>query len=267
MDISAQASRWFTDYTGGFNTEDLYINKNIRLKEEHTEKVVLEAVSLAKNLDWPEGDIILAGLIARFHDLARFEQFSRFKTFKDRDSRDHGDWGVELFEKLNPLPELTGEERRILLSAIRYHNKKTIPEGLTERERQHCRLIRDADKIDIYRVVTQSDVSFTGVGNSEECVSSPYISLLIDNLLNGIQSDNTHLKSREELILLQLGWIYDINYMECLQIINSRGYLDLLIEELPEGQDRDRIKKHIHKTVAEKLSSNHSYLWRAVPSY
>ncbi|OQY33250.1 MAG: hypothetical protein B6241_08240 [Spirochaetaceae bacterium 4572_59] len=250
MDISAQAFRWFTSYVSDFKTE-----QNIILKEEHTEKVVLEAVSLARILDWPEEDIILAGLIARFHDLARFEQFSRFKTFKDKDSKDHGDWGVELFEELNPLPPLMGEDRRILLSAIRYHNKKSIPGGLTERERQHCRLIRDADKIDIYRVVTGSDVSFTGVGSCEDNTTSPYLSLLIDNLLNGIQSDNTHLKTREELILLQLGWIYDLNYLESLRIIDRRGYLNLLIEELPEGQDRDRIEKHIQKTVAEKLSN------------
>jgi hypothetical protein len=255
MDISAQASSWFTSYVSEFKTDDPFVNSNIILKEEHTEMVVHEALSLAKSLDWPEKDILLAGLIARFHDLARFEQFTRYRTFKDKDSKDHGDWGGELFEELNPLPGLMGEDRRILLSAIRYHNKKSIPDGLTEREGQHCRLIRDADKIDIYRVVTGSDVSFMGVGAGEKGKTSLYIPLLIDNLLKGIQTDNTHLKIREELILLQLGWIYDFNYLESLRIIDSRGYLNLLIEELPEGHDRDRIKKHIQKTVAEKLCS------------
>jgi len=255
MDILSQASRWFTNYVGEFKTEDHSVNRNIILKEDHTEKVVREAISLAKTLDWPEKEIILAGLIARFHDLARFEQFLRYKTFKDRDSKDHGDWGVELFETLNPLPLLMGEDRRILLSAIRYHNKKSIPEGLTERERQHCHLIRDADKIDIFRVVTGSDISFTGLGTCEKNENSPYRPLLIDNLLKGIQSDNTHLKTREELILLQLGWIYDLNYRESLRIIDNRGYLNLLIEELPEGQDLDRIEKHIHAFVSEKLLS------------
>lgn len=256
MDILEQASRWFTNYISGFKTEDNYINKNIILKEEHTEKVVVEAISLAKTLDWSEKDIVLAGLIAWFHDLARFEQFSRYKTFKDRDSKDHGDWGVELIEELNPLSGLVGEDRRILLSAIRYHNKKSIPEELTERERQHCRLIRDADKIDIYRVVTGSDVSFSGVGKCEKNRTSPYIHLLIDNLLKGIQSDNTHLMFREELILLQLGWIYDLNYTESLRIIDRRGYLNLLIEELPEGENRDRIDKHIQKVIAEKFHTD-----------
>jgi hypothetical protein len=253
-----QASHWFTKYVSGFKTEDNSINTNINLKEEHTEKVVAEAIFLANTLDWSENKIILAGLIAWFHDLARFEQFSRYKTFKDSDSRDHGDWGVELFEELNLLPGLIGEDRRILLSAIRYHNKKSIPERLTGREQNHCRLIRDADKIDIYRVVTEFDVSFTGVENCENNTnsSSPYIGLLIDNLLKGIQSDNTHLKSRDELTLLQLGWIYDLNYTESLRIINTRGYLNLLVQKLPEGPDRNRIEKHIQTVVAEKLSNS-----------
>lgn len=254
MDILSQASRWLTTYIGGFKTEDPYVKQNIDLKEEHTEKVVLEAISLAKALGWAESDVCLAGLIARFHDLARFEQFAQYQTFKDKDSRDHGDWGADLFEKLNPLPLLTGEDRRILLSAIRYHNKKLIPEGLTDRELQHCRLIRDADKIDIYRVVTQSDVSFVGVGKTEKNTISPYFSLLVDNLLNGVLSDNTHLRSRDELILLQLGWIYDLNYTESLRIIDSRGYLKQMIQELPEGQERDRIEQHIQQTIADKLS-------------
>ena len=93
MDLSNRAARWFTDYTDGFKTEDAYIKQNIDLKIEHTEKVVSEAVSLAETLEWPQSEVCLAGLIARFHDLARFEQFFQFQTFKDRDSRDHGDWG------------------------------------------------------------------------------------------------------------------------------------------------------------------------------
>lgn len=178
MDILGQASRWLTNYISEFKTEEPCIKQNIDLKEEHTEKVVLEAISLAKVLGWGERDVCLAGLIARFHDLARFEQFTQYQTFKDKDSRDHGDWGAELFEELNPLPQLTGEDRRILLTAIRYHNKKLISEELTGRELLHCRLIRDADKIDIYRVVTQSDVSFVGVGKIEKNTISPYFSLL-----------------------------------------------------------------------------------------
>ena len=209
---------------------------------------------MSRALDWPENEVCLAGLIARFHDLARFEQFSQYQTFKDKDSRDHGDWGAELFEELDPLPELTGEDRRILLSAIRYHNKKSIPQGLTDRELRHCRLIRDADKIDIYRVVTQSDVSFVGAGKPEKTSPSPHLPLLVENLLKGIQSDNTYLRTRDELILLQLGWIYDLNYTESLRIIESRGYFNQLIEELPEGQDRVRIEKHLQQAVAERLS-------------
>ncbi len=260
MDLLCQASSWSADYINGFKTENTYISKNIDLKEEHTENVVLEAISLARALKWTEDDVCLAGLIARFHDLARFEQFSQYQTFKDRDSRDHGDWGVELFEKLNPLPQLIGEDRRILLSAIRFHNKKSIPEGLTGRELQHCRLIRDADKIDIYRVVTQFNVSFDGFGKKESIGRSPHIPLLVDNLLKGIQSDNTHLRSREELILLQLGWIFDLNYTESLRKIKDRGYLNQLIDELPEGHDRIRIEKHIQQTVEKKCSLSCSLL-------
>ena len=260
MELLCQSSRWLADYINGFKTKDSCIRKNIDLKEEHTEKVVIEAISLARALNWPEEDICLAGLIARFHDLARFEQFSQYRTFKDKDSRDHGDWGIELIEKLNPLPQLIEEDRRILLSAIRFHNKKSIPKGIAGRELQHCRLIRDADKIDIYRVATQLNVSFEGFGKQENTGKSPYIPLLVDNLLKGIQSDNTYLRSREELILLQLGWIFDLNYTESLRKIEKRGYLNQLINELPYGQDRIRIERYIQQTVEEKCSLSGSRL-------
>lgn len=254
MELLDLASDWFTKYVNEFKSDNSYIKQNIDLKKEHTENVVLEAISLAKSLAWSESDVCLAGLIARFHDLARFEQFSQYQTFKDRDSRDHGDWAVELFEQLNPLPQLAGEARAILLLAIRYHNKKLIPNGLTDRELLHCRLIRDADKIDIYRVVTESDVSFVGVGSQEHAGPSPHLPILADNLLNGVLSDNANLRRRDELILLQLGWIYDLNYQETLRRIDRRGYLQQMIAELPEGRVRLRIEKHIQQTIAEKLA-------------
>ena len=50
MDILCQASRWFTNYVRGFKTDNPNINQNIELKQEHTEKVVLEAYFFVKSL-------------------------------------------------------------------------------------------------------------------------------------------------------------------------------------------------------------------------
>ena len=40
----------------------------------------------------------------------------------------------------------------IIYKAINNHNKFEIERGLSERELLHCKIIRDADKLDIFRV-------------------------------------------------------------------------------------------------------------------
>ena len=94
------------------------------------------------------------------HDIGRFEQLRRFDTFNDSISIDHARFGADLLF-LEGLMDKFDEERlndELIEKAIRYHSLYRIPENVTERELLFCQIIRDADKVDIYRANYETGV-------------------------------------------------------------------------------------------------------------
>ena len=102
----------------------------------------------------------LAWFLGLLHDIGRFEQVRRYGTFIDSVSVDHAEFGADLLFQENLISRFTSqalpeEWLQLLETAIRLHNKLTLPEDLDERTRCFCDIIRDADKVDIFRVVAQ----------------------------------------------------------------------------------------------------------------
>lgn len=85
----------FTRYTNSY----LIYGDMIKLKIDHTLRVVDNAVELAKNLSLPEDKIEIVRTIGLLHDIGRFEQWKNYQTFYDVDSVDHGNYGYEVLKK------------------------------------------------------------------------------------------------------------------------------------------------------------------------
>lgn len=68
---------WFDRYVAGFSAaEDTApdVVTNIRLKKDHSERVVREILWIADLLNLDDGARNLAAITALFHDIGRFEQ-------------------------------------------------------------------------------------------------------------------------------------------------------------------------------------------------
>ena len=147
----------FKEYVEGFDLTDV----KIRLKYDHTYRVADNAAVIAQNLGFDEQDVFLSYCMGVLHDFGRFEQVKRYGTFIDRKSIDHAELGAELLFKDGLIRGFYDEddldEKTIALMelVIRAHNKLTLPEGLDERETLFCNIIRDADKVDIFRVLAE----------------------------------------------------------------------------------------------------------------
>ena len=99
-------------------------------------------------------NIELAKLIALLHDIGRFEQVKQTNDFLDSNNFDHANYGVKvLFEdKLIRKFIENNEYDNIIKKAIYNHNKYKIEENLNDAELLHSKIIRDADKLDNFRV-------------------------------------------------------------------------------------------------------------------
>ena len=148
--------RWFDDYSNRFLGSDEYVNANLKLKQEHTKRTCQEIVLLAEELALDANQVRIAELIALFHDVGRFPQFAEHRTFHDPRSVNHCQLGVDVLNREGILDSLRDEERQWVETAVRYHGCKTLPSELTGLTLLFCKLIRDTDKIDIFRVVLEA---------------------------------------------------------------------------------------------------------------
>ena len=144
---------WMAAYMRSFYTEDEEVQQAIRLKEVHTGIVTSIAVELAKHLGLAAHDVQLAEIMGLFHDVGRFRQFTIYRTFNDAVSEDHAALGLKTLDELPFFSRLAPADEALVRFAIWNHNKKVIAPTEDARELFFARLLRDADKLDIFRVL------------------------------------------------------------------------------------------------------------------
>jgi hypothetical protein len=230
---------WFDQYVKAFYGIDAIIDANVELKDQHTSNTCNEMRYITIALNLPHNQRLLAETVALFHDLGRFEQFRDFRTFVDSVSLNHASHSAGLVEKFGLLADLLPEEQQVITSAIRLHNVKALPARLSPEVLLYTRLIRDADKMDIYRVfhhyydqLRNDPESFKA--NLDLPVTTDFTPSILNALIDRRPIDYSMLKTSTDVTLLHLAWVYDINFVASLRRIKDRGHLAELVSHLPD---------------------------------
>jgi len=214
----------------------------LRRKLAHTLRVAEDARTIASGMNWPEHDVCLAEAVGLFHDIARFPQFKKFRSFNDSETIDHGELGFQTLEAGNFLEGLTAESRALILHSVRYHNKRDLPSALTAREEQHLRLIRDADRLDIFFICWES-IHSGQVHDHPEIImnidfNGPPTDAVLDQFERSGPIDYRSMKSMTDRFVLQLSWIHDLSYDATKRLVRDRKILEKFIDVLPVKTDR-----------------------------
>ena len=254
---------WFTEYVRSFYAaDDDFLNQNIRLKECHTHRVCKEMRGLAEALGMDAADGLLAEAIALLHDVGRFPQFQQYRTYKDGSSENHCQLGLKVLCEHRVHASLDEAERAIIEKAVEFHGAKELP-ALDKRTLLFARMIRDADKIDIYellienyRILAEDPDTFKWeleFPDTPEC--SPEI---IEAVLNGRMVSYDKLKTVNDAKLLQLGWVFDVYFDYSLKQIYDRGYLQALVDLLPKTEAVKQVRDHIFQYTQERIGVSHA---------
>jgi len=245
----------FEKFLQEYDTND----EKIKLKEIHTYGVVEAATAIAKELKLNAEDTYLAKLIALLHDIGRFEQARRFNSFVDKDTIDHAEFGADILFKDGRIREFieTNEYDDLIENAIRIHNKYEIPLGLTDHTHFHCKIIRDADKLDIFRVMAVD--SMTAFANVEESIMNQ------ENITDDVYNDflnhkpilSAKRKTHLDLWVSCLAFIFDFNFSISLKIVQKRNYIDILINRIQSQNLKTRTRlEEIRKIAHAYISAN-----------
>ena len=251
---------WMTAYMKSFYTDDEEVQRGILIKEIHTGYVTANCVELAKHLKLNQHDVELSEIIGLFHDVGRFRQYSIYKTFNDAHSEDHADLGMKVISELDFFKKLSAEDFEIAKFAIQQHNKKEIAPCDDARKILFAKIIRDADKLDIYRVL-EPYFAQENADKMPNFIKGAHIADISDDFVEhfaeGEQADFREIRTNGDRKIVRLMVIYNVNYSWTLRKISERGYIDKIIENLPRNEKNSaRIDEGILKLknyVAEKI--------------
>jgi hypothetical protein len=230
--------KWFRGFVAGYGQMGPEARAILELKVEHTWRVVDNIYKLATegSLSW--ADPWLARATGVLHDTGRFPQYQRYGTFRDPVSVNHGRLGADVIEESGVLRALRREDREVLLSAVRYHNAFRLP-SLPEEYLRYLRLIRDADKLDVWRLLAdyygqpqgeRLDVIVQGVDESPGCSAE-----VVEQLRAGRIVPNSKTRNLNDMRLHHVSWIYDINFPASCRLAIEAGDLQRIASGIPDS--------------------------------
>lgn len=250
--------RWlFDEYVPGFTAQDPSWVPALQLKADHTRRVCEEILQLGDEVGLQGDALRLAELAALLHDIARFEQYAQYQTYADSRSFDHAQAGVEIIGELGLLQPLQPRVRELVLAAVRNHNRAAVPENGSPAELFFSRLLRDADKLDIWRVVIAEyrDPQGHAFARLELPDTSGHSAAALQALRGGRMVRLADLRNLNDFKLLQLGWVHDLNFRPTFARVRERGYVEALLELLPDDPEVEQVGEVLLSLVQRRAES------------
>lgn len=229
----------------------------MEIKLAHSLRVAANCRDIAAELGWDAEETAIGEIVGLLHDIGRFEQYDRFRTFSDPQSLDHAALACEIIERDGLLGNWPAEDRSRVLDAVRYHNRKALPAGLPETVLSLARLIRDADKIDIMKVIGDSLRNGDFSQHPEvllrlDPVAGPTPAVVHEVRTCGTASYGA-IRSIADLKLVGFAWVHDINYRPALRMIRERRMLDGFAGTLPKTDEIVQIIDNAENYLTRRL--------------
>ena len=217
----------FLKYTEEFDFE----KEGIKRKQLHSLRVMEESKKVAKALKLNKEEIELAELIGLLHDIGRFEQYNRENEQCNEMLLDHANLGVEVLVKDDYIKKYIDDKHYIpiILKAIKNHNKLEIEDDLNEEELLYAKIIRDADKLDIFYEGVEI---YWNTKKEKENIENSKISSKIEEQLKNekqVKKLGNERNDTVDSLLMLLSYIYDINFRETLEIIDKENYVNKIL--------------------------------------
>jgi len=230
----------FKNYVRDYNVED----PKIALKIAHTYRVAELSVGIADSLELNEEDTLLAWTIGMLHDIARFEQVRIYGSFNDAETVDHAEFGVKLLfeDNLVDIFKISKEWYETINTAIKYHNKYRIPAEVSERDLLFCKIIRDADKIDILRVNVDTPVKEIYNTTTEMLVKDRISDAVFNAFFENSAVNHSIKETTMDRVVGHVSLCFELEFPISRKIVLEQGYLQKLLAFESENQEtRERL--------------------------
>ena len=222
-EIEAKYSAYVDTFRVGGELPDL-----MRLKRIHTDHVVANARAIAAGEGFDARTASVCAVAALLHDTGRYEQLKRYNTFRDSDSVDHAVFSHDIVVEKGWLDG--DPQREAILTAVLVHNRRDVPDGLDPLTEAAVHTVRDADKLDIFRVLEHQIATTDWRTNCKAFWNLPTTARPSPAVLDAIRAsrpvDYQDIKTLADFVLIQVGWmVCGLRYATSRRLCAERGHL------------------------------------------
>ena len=218
-----KAHREMVKYLAPFDHRD----PMIKLKISHTFEVVRLSKMIAEGIGLDDEQVQLAGIIGLLHDIGRFPQAEQFGDFSDISTVDHAVLGVRILQENDMLRKFVQEDTydSVILHAVLNHNRFIPDPGPDSLHLLHARLIRDADKVDNFRVKAEDPIEAIAGCTQEELESSDASEEVVREFMSGHQILSASRKTHLDKWISYTAFVFDFNFLPGLVYVRDNDMI------------------------------------------
>lgn len=249
------AYRQFDKYVENFNPD---IPK-IKLKIEHIKRVADISRKIAENLNLDEEYIQLAEVIGLFHDIGRFKQVEIYDTYRDKDSVNHAEFSIKILYEDNLIERFNIDSKydNIIKKAVLNHNKNKIDDGLTDEEILYSKIIRDADKLDIFYIICDNEYDFESIFWYKDFDYEKISDIIMQQFQQLRVINYNDVKTNADQIATFYAYTYDLYFGFSLKYLKEQKYIDKFAERVKKEFKSEIVKEQVdilNKNINDYLS-------------
>lgn len=161
-----------------------------------------------------------------------------------------------LDEKLDGKHKAESDEwRHIIKLAISVHSALRIPDDISEREAMFCNILRDADKVDIFRVNVETPL--TDIINTTEeeirtsCVTADVMPAILEHHV--VPRDRKF--TAADHIVSHCCLAFELVYKKSREIAVEQGYLKTLTEYVSENPETNQVMDKLREQLSLVLEA------------
>ena len=219
----------------------------IKMKYEHSLRVMDFCIFIAKENNFNDKDMEISTLVGLLHDYARFDQWTKYKTYSDLKSIDHGDLAVEKLFDNNEIKNycLNQEYYDEIYDAIKYHNKMDFSDDISVHNKLLCKVIRDADKLDIFYLLgAEKDLM-----KQDNVIISEKIK---EDFYNHKQVSRKDVKCENDNVILSLSMVYDLNFKCSFEYLKEHHLIDKMFDNIENKEKFKEYFEYIKNYIEER---------------
>ena len=218
----------YNAYVDTFRGADGTLPPMMELKRIHTAHVVENARAIAADEGFDATTARACEVAALLHDTGRYEQLKRYNTFRDSDSVDHAVFSHDIVVEKGWLDG--DPQREAILTAVLVHNRRDVPADLDPLTEATVHTVRDADKLDIFRVLEHQIATTDWRHDDTAFWNLPILAApnpaVVEAIRAGRPVDYQNIKTLADFVLIQVGWmICGLRYATSRRLCAERGHL------------------------------------------